>query len=363
MQLERRVGTSDLRDKTLMIEFHCKNCGQRFNVPKTRAGKMAKCPKCNSRVSTPEAQATAVTDQGIRGDMEPVSKAVLYDLTLLDVSQQIKIQSQPGEQPVPDETPYEQLRRLQGTRITHESDQIPQRRLPWMIDIFLYPIAKPGLIMLGLIIAVSLLLKTLRRTIPWAAFAFPPLIIVAVPVVIVACLIAAILWLYFCWYFCECVRDSAAGQLRAPETIDKIPGLSDMLWQLLRTVVCLAVFLGPVLIRFRHNRMTDMVFWALLGYGMFLFPIGLLAVVMFDSLRGLNPVLLIGSIFSAFFQYCALALFIGIGVFILLSLPITKEALILRFILRCVCIYLALVTAHLLGRFYWRYQEKLNWEV
>jgi hypothetical protein len=28
-----------------------------------------------------------------------------------------------------------------------------------------------------------------------------------------------------------------------------------------------------------------------------------------------------------------------------------------------VAIYVALVIAHLIGRFYWRNQEKLNWEV
>jgi hypothetical protein len=29
----------------------------------------------------------------------------------------------------------------------------------------------------------------------------------------------------------------------------------------------------------------------------------------------------------------------------------------------CIHLYLALVAAHLLGRFYWHYQDKLRWEV
>ena len=37
---------------------------------------------------------------------------------------------------------------------------------------------------------------------------------------------------------------------------------------------------------------------------------GLLACVMFDSIRALNPILLIGSILSTFFQYCGLVLLI-----------------------------------------------------
>jgi hypothetical protein len=88
-----------------------------------------------------------------------------------------------------------------------------------------------------------------------------------------------------------------------------------------------------------------------------------LAVVVFDSFQGLNPFLLIGSIFSTLFQYCALVLFIAAGVFVPVSVPIPKEALISRFILHCVSLYMALVAAHLLGRFCWRYKEKLNWEV
>ncbi len=344
-----------------MIEFHCKNCGQTLSVSDTHAGKRAKCPKCNNRVSIPEAQASgAATDQD---DTEPVTKASPYNLTLLDVSQQVKAQNQPAEQPVLDETAYEQLRRLQGSLVTYRSDQIPQRRLPWIIDIFLYPISKPGLITLGLIIGVRLFIKFLGLTLTFAALGFAPLLIVATFVVIVGYPIRVILWLYFYWYFCECIRESAAGQLRAPETIGNVPGLGEMLSRLLRTLVCLIIFFGPVLIRFQYNRATDMVFWILLSYALFLFPVALLAVVMFDSLRGLHPFLLIGSIFSTFFQYCGLVLFIAAGVFVLLSVPITREALISRFILRCVCIYTSLVAAHLLGRFYWRYQEKLNWEV
>jgi hypothetical protein len=33
------------------------------------------------------------------------------------------------------------------------------------------------------------------------------------------------------------------------------------------------------------------------------------------------------------------------------------------YIIEFVALYLGMVTAHLLGRFYFRYQEKLNWEV
>jgi len=42
---------------------------------------------------------------------------------------------------------------------------------------------------------------------------------------------------------------------------------------------------------------------------------------------------------------------------------ISPQARIISYVLSAVGIYLSMVLAHILGRFYWRYQEKLNWEV
>ena len=54
---------------------------------------------------------------------------------------------------------------------------------------------------------------------------------------------------------------------------------------------------------------VDAVFWVLYGVGGFLFPMALLAVTMFESLRALNPLLLLGSMFSTLLPYCVLAAF------------------------------------------------------
>ena len=93
---------------------------------------------------------------------------------------------------------------------------------------------------------------------------------------------------------------------------------------------------------------------------------------MFDSIRGLNPVLLIGSVVSTFFQYCGLVLLIG-GVILIFGAVTTMETdqtqrvpvarLMLGGIFYSLFLYAAFMVAHLLGRFYWRNQEKLNWEV
>jgi hypothetical protein len=170
--------------------------------------------------------------------------------------------------------------------------------------------------------------------------------------------------LYIYWYFCECIRGSAAGELRAPETIGTTPGLGDLLWQMFRIIVCLAIFICPLLVYWLNTHKTDSVFWVLLIYGAFFFPMGLLAVVMFDSFSALSPILIIRSIFSTFFQYCGLVvLFYGLSVLFVIITSFLRQSWILAYISSILLAYFLFVTAHLLGRFYFKYQEKLNWEV
>ncbi|MHC4104188.1 MAG: hypothetical protein ACYSR9_04555, partial [Planctomycetota bacterium] len=114
----------------------------------------------------------------------------------------------------------------------------------------------------------------------------------------------------------------------------------------------------------------DIIFWVILSCSVFLFPMTLLAVVMFDSARAFNPILIIGSICSTFFQYCGLVLlFCVLCVPIAITRRVVTERMMLPgfqifpYIIRLISIYLLMVGAHLLGRFYWRYNEKLYWEV
>jgi hypothetical protein len=129
----------------------------------------------------------------------------------------------------------------------------------------------------------------------------------------------------------------------------------------------------PAAFYFTYANKTDRIFWALVACAVFFFPMGLLAVVMFDTSSAFNPLLWIGSIFSTFFQYCGLVLLVSGIAFAFLTLigigepqeaeQITIGVKILGAVFSCLLIYMAFVVAHLLGRFYWRYQEKLNWEV
>ena len=97
---------------------------------------------------------------------------------------------------------------------------------------------------------------------------------------------------------------------------------------------------------------------------LFFFPMSLLAAVMYDSFKGLNPFVLIGSIIRTFLPYCAMVMVLVWAFFFITEwLPDPQESIGMIFILWCLGIYLAMLVAHLLGWFYHRYERQLNWDV
>lgn len=346
-----------------MIQFRCKYCGQKISVPEIHAGKKGKCPKCNNVVVIPEAKGVG-QPAGQSDSAKSQISSKHTDLTFLDVPPKEEVLSQPTRQ---DSMPDESLEDLQepGEGLeTEKSEPVGKRKLSWLIDIFLYPISIPGLTVVGIIIVIPLLIDILVKILSRAALVFLPLLVFSTLFKFTGFIIKIILWLYMYWYFCECIRDSADGGLRAPDVLVNAPSLGDMFWQTLRIVGCLAFFCAPALIYYGYTREIDAIFWALAAYAAFFFPMGLLAVVMFDSFTVLNPILFIGSIFSTFLPYCAMVLvFVLAGFLITEKIPDLRWSPALAFIFRCVGIYLAMVVAHVLGWFYHRYQDKLNWGI
>jgi len=231
-----------------------------------------------------------------------------------------------------------------------------KRKFPWFIDIFLYPLNLAGLIHL-----ISLWLLV---------FLFCPLVmgflglgVEYVPIVYTLPIA------YVLYYFTECIRDSALGRCRTPDywmhpaDSDKW----DCISQMLTVIGCIAICFCPVSVYYLVTERTDLIYWLLLTYGGFFFPMALLAVVLFDSYNAMNPILIIGSIFRTFFPYCGMVLlFYGCALlFTKMGLRLYGFRLLptLPFISRALQLYLIFVAVGLLGRFYWKYQGKLNWEV
>jgi len=282
-------------------------------------------------------------------------------LALLDVPEEYRRQSQSLHRNTRAENALGQAHEAEEEPATEDAGAT-QSGLPWMIDIFLYPTSTPGLAHLAFFAGAYFAASLVR-------FVGRPLVIlVGLPIFVIRILIG----LYFSWYVTECIRDSAAGRTRAPQAF-ATANISEMYSQWLHIVGCYLIFAGPAGFYFVFTERTDVIFWLLVGYGIFFCPMGLLGCVMFDSVRGLNPILLIPSILSTLLPYCGLILLIGgivLSVKAVIGIIDQQElqqmrllATIVGGLFYAVMLYATFVTAHLLGRFYKHYEEKLNWEV
>lgn len=331
--------------------FYCNNCGYKSTVSESYAGKQIRCPKCYYIISIPKIKSTGTTGQSGPGKTKTSSQYSDYDLTLLNISEKEKNQNQQAS--ISEETDEHEQELEEESQ--SETEPVDERRLPWLIDIFLYPFSVPGLKSLAIFIGVPLLIDILWTILPIQLSCLFGLITIVIHIVI---------FLYIYWYFVECVRDSADGGVRAPEGLGSTPGFMGMFWQTVNVIGCLAIFFTPFVLYMLFAGRADIIFWLLLIFAVFFFPMGLLAVIMFDSAIGLNPRLLIRSISCTFVPYCGIVLlFVTPVVVIGMLYAEVQESRLWIFIIRSVVTYLALVGAHLLGRFYWRYQEKFNWEV
>jgi multisubunit Na+/H+ antiporter MnhG subunit len=126
---------------------------------------------------------------------------------------------------------------------------------------------------------------------------------------------------------------------------------------------CFVIFSGPFVLYMLFAKRTDVILWLLLIFAVFFHPVALLAVVRFDSASAFNPRLLIRSIKKTFAPYCGLVALFAVVISVMALLwNMVQQSMLLVFLHYCFSVYLLLVAAHLLGRFYWRYEEELEWE-
>ncbi len=273
-----------------MIQFTCQTCGNRISAPENQAGQTGICHRCGTVVTIPYEEDSA--------------------------------------------------RRQEQTR-----------KLPWFIDVILYPMSISGVIHLVIFAFLPTLFLSACEIEFWlGSYSFSQALGSVVLVIGVS---------YLLYYLAVCICDSAKGGLRAPDINTQWAQFDagDLLAQLGYTIFCCAVCFGPAAIYFILTKRTNISFWLLSAAGVFFFPMLFLTIALFSSVRALNPRLIFGSIFDVLLPYCGLVL-----LFCLVGLLVAKVILLGCFA-GVVQIYLLLVMAHLLGRFYWRYKDKLNWDV
>lgn len=332
-----------------MIKIRCKNCDQKIKVPDIHAGKKGKCPKCKSIVVIPKIKAADFPNDR-RNSLENSHQS--FSLLVSDL---------PLEKKPPDQTKKTNKVFANDFEVTQYDERLikidqtekpPVRKLPWLLDIFLYPTSMSGLINLGIFWLLPVLIRVFTILLPGRI------------VWLLGFLVGLVISAYMYYYFMECIRDSAKGGIRAPENIASLPDMSEALSDLMEIVACFVIFWGLVGFYFLFTRKIDTIFLLLLGYGIFFFPMGLLALAMFRSTAAFNPFVWIMSILSTFVQYCGLVLFFCIlGWLVSGIMSSFQGSLFFSFLFNAIFIYLAMVGAHLLGRFYYLNSETLNWEV
>lgn len=342
------------------ISFRCAHCGAKLTVRQSVAGKQGRCPKCRQRVTVPVEQA------GDTADVADVTadKSSPYDAQLLDIPVAKRLPAAPAGPDDP-ETALRELRKLQGGPLPGHSDERPERKLPWLVDIFLYPANKAGLMVLLICVGVPFLTRLTTRFFFFAMASFGPLFIFWVLFIVLQWAVLAFALLYANWYFCECIRDSAEGSIRAADTTASTPGLLEVFGQAIKVIASVVVCMGPASIYAARTGSSDAALQILFALGGFFIPMAVLAMVIYDAWRALSPFLLLGSILKTPLQYCALVAF---GYASCLLVPVTARCLttpetwIQGFALLTVTLYQLLILAHLLGGFYRRNDEKLNWD-
>jgi hypothetical protein len=338
-----------------MIRFQCQHCAANLTVQENRAGTIGRCPRCKQAITIPQAPTSEPDVPDEDEELTLVTPPAPKDKALFDL---------------PD---GQELADLEAERLRHESQLItklgisrqPQytgeRRFPWPIDVLLYPTSGPGLMVLALLTGAPLLLEAIRRFMPILGH-----------IGLVFYIGSFVLGLYAAWYLAECVYDSARGGTRAPEFTGA--GLGEMWSRVSYLLAVYIVYLLPVVLYKIvitgfdvTGAKLDIIFWILAGYALLFFPMALLAMVVNDSISALNPFFLLGSMARAFFQYAGLLLFFAaLAVLFWLSTPSEEQRAQLRpFWLEAVGLaianYTAFVVAHVLGRFYWRNRERLDW--
>lgn len=300
-----------------VIRFECPSCTVRIRVPDKHAGKRGKCPKCRHRVTVPALQDQP--DDFLR-------------LAPLDVPP-APVQSEDA----PDTSELEAFDDVSTT-------QTGQRSHPWPLDMFMYPMNQAGLVHLVIFVGIPLVLGLILNILG-------PLTIV---IWIIPFCIGIAVKLYYCWYIAECVNDSASGGTRAPEAFSSAD-LSEQFSLALHLAATYVMFAGPAFFYRLYLHKMDALFWWLAAYGVVMFPMGLLAMVLYQDSAALNPFKLLLAILRSLLPYTGLVMLLaGVsGLFMLLShIPILGE---------CFWVYGSFILAHLLGRFYWKHQARIGW--
>jgi hypothetical protein len=322
--------------RLFVITFKCQTCGRVIRVAPEHAGRKGRCPGCKEVISVPRPDLIALE----KPKPVPQTDTAADDEVLAQFALshgQVSRYSEPEEKSV--------------------------RRLPWLLDIFAYPFSISGIANLCIFWFVPIALSLI-----------PPIGLLGLALFVAQVIVAG----YMYYYLLDCIRDSAAGGIRAPENVGSQPGGMDAMGAMWQVVVSFVLFWGPFIgyMLYAYNvresspntRTPDLlsspVFWCTLIYGIALFPAGVLSVAMMELSEAVKPWIWFKAIFKAPFEYCMLILgCLFVATLVFLTSLLTQYLPVLGLLVRGVVICLAMTMAHLIGRFYFRNSRKISWDI
>ncbi|MCE5339710.1 MAG: hypothetical protein LLF92_01105 [Planctomycetaceae bacterium] len=330
-----------------MIHFTCAKCGKSFTATNDYAGKAGKCTRCKSEIFIP-----ANKDAPPPELQKP--KNLPNDPQLVENNYNDEFKK---------EAPPEAFK----------------RKFPWLLDIFLYPANITGVAML--LIMAGIPLVTLLVS---SVFAFIP--VIGLFIGFLAGLIVSVVNIYSYVYFCQCVQNSAQGYVRLSVGMGEFMDFWDAFLMMFRIIVSIVLFAAPAfahlylsseaddipdfIFNFPEYNKPDEFFYYLLAIGAALFPMAMLSVVMHESFAGLNPFLILSSLLKTHVFYIGFIVLFWAGVFsfwyirsyCFKSFKVNSYSLLFAIgAYRFIKIYLMMVLMHLMGRFYYKNSERLNW--
>lgn len=324
----------------------CEQCGAQVTVSSTGTGATYTCSACGQTRTL--------------GPL-PVSKSEATESTEASVDWSDEA-FEPGPVTEPDNRNTDSV--APSTRRSHPATRIH----PWFLDIWLYPFSRSTLGMGMVLVGVPLLISLIA----WLSYAVVIAFTFLLPFTVAVmglCLIALlVIDLLLLWYVCECVRDSAAGNMRAPDTLGRSPDHTELLGQGLTLAFGSVLYWQPTMLCFSYLA-SPWIKGSVLVVTATTFPLALLRAIMDESISGFNPLPLAPMIWQTRTHYPAVVLATGL----LCVLPVwglhTWSAPLMRawwwtFLLSPLVLpvlyYPLLVLAHIWGRYYDRHAETLS---
>jgi len=342
-----------------MIKFHCKNCGHKIGAPEHNVGKKGKCPKCRSILVVPK-----IDDSQLLKNRQKDSAATHHKTpeNTPEPPPKKRKQTDPPKTRNIFADNFIEKATFETRRTIEKAEETGTRELPWLVDILFYPTSTSGLVNLAIFWLLPILISVAHAILPIQFCCWIPVLRI---------LVLAVIFAYMLYYLTDCIRDSAKGGTRAPENMGNMPDMGEVASQFIEIAALVFILWAPATAYFFFRLIypdilapDNIIFGLLIAYAVFFFPMALLALAMFNSSTAFNPFLWVSSIFSTFFRYCLLVLLLcALAWLFAMAVYYLQQSLLIAYLFGLVFIYLAMLAAHLLGRFYYVNSDKLRWDV